>query len=133
MKNSKKLFLIFLSVLIVAFVSCKKDSGGSITTPTPTFKLSSLVGTWEITGDEQNKFTIGEDGKTTGKAANQNFDFTIKNWNKDKEVSQLTETQSTSGVTSVKFTFIFKNVESCTVTVEGSTTETKILNKVKTK
>ena len=47
MKNSKKLFLIFLSVLIVAFVSCKKDSGGSITTPTPTFKLSSLEGTWE--------------------------------------------------------------------------------------
>ena len=131
MKNSKKLFLIFLSVLIVAFVSCKKDSGGSITTPT--FKLSSLVGTWEITGDAQNKFTIGDDGKTSGKVANQNFDFTITGWSKDKEVSQLTETQSTSGVTSVKFTFIFKNVESCTVTVEGSTTETKILNKVKTK
>lgn len=133
MKNSKKLFLIFLSVLIVAFVSCKKDSGGSITTPTPTFKLSSLVGTWEITDDTQNKFTIDENGKTAGKVANQNFEFTITGWNKDKEVSQLTETQSTSGVTSVKFTFIFQNVESCTVTVEGSTTETKILNKVKTK
>lgn len=97
------------------------------------FKLSSLVGTWEITDDTQNKFTIDENGKTAGKVANQNFDFTITGWNKDKEVSQLTETQSTSGVTSVKFTFIFKNVESCTVTVEGSTTETKILNKVKTK
>mgnify|MGYP004472265131 CR=1 FL=1 len=133
MKNSKKLFLIFLSVLIVAFVSCKKDSGGSITTPTPTFKLSSLVGTWEITDDTQNKFTIDENGKTAGKVANQNFEFTITGWNKDKEVSQLTETHSTSGVTSVKFTFIFQNVESCTVTVEGSTTETKILNKVKTK
>lgn len=108
MKNSKKLFLIFLSVLIVTFVSCKKDSGGSITTPT--FKLSSLVGTWEITGDEQNKFTIDDDGKTTGKAANQNFNFTIKNWNKDKEVSQLTETFTTTGVTTVDFTFIFKNV-----------------------
>lgn len=131
MKNSKKLFLIFLSVLIVAFVSCKKDSGGSITTPT--FKLSSLVGTWEITGDEQNKFTIDYDGKTTGKAANQNFNFTIKNWNKDKEVSQLTETFTTTRVTTVDFTFIFKNVESCTVTVKANTTETKILNKVKTK
>ncbi len=97
------------------------------------FKLSSLVGTWEITGDEQNKFTIGDDGKTTGKAANQNFDFTIKNWNKDKEVSQLTETFTTTGVTTVDFTFIFKNVESCTVTVKANTTETKILNKVKTK
>ena len=97
------------------------------------FKLSSLVGTWEITGDTQNKFTIDENGKTAGKVANQNFDFTITDWNKDKEVSQLTETQSTSGVTSVKFTFMFQNVESCTVTVEGSTTETKILNKVKTK
>ena len=97
------------------------------------FKLSSLVGTWEITDDAQNKFTIDESGKLSGKAANQNFDFTITGWNKDKEVSQLTETQSTSGVTSVKFTFIFKNVESCTVTVGGSTTETKILNKVKTK
>lgn len=131
MKNSKKLFLIFLSVLIVAFISCKKDSGGSITTPT--FKLSSLVGTWEITGDEQNKFTIGEDGKTSGKAANQNFDFTITDWNKDKEVSQLTETFTSTGVTSVEFTFIFKNVESCTVTVKANTTETKILNKAKTK
>lgn len=131
MKNSKKLFLIFLSVLIVAFISCKKDSGGSITTPT--FKLSSLVGTWEITGDEQNKFTIDYDGKTTGKAANQNFNFTIKNWNKDKEVSQLTETFTTTRVTTVDFTFIFKNVESCTVTVKANTTETKILNKVKTK
>ena len=97
------------------------------------FKLSSLVGTWEITGDEQNKFTIGDDGKTTGKAANQNFDFTIKNWNKDKEVSQLTETFTSTGVTSVEFTFIFKNVESCTVTVKANTTETKILNKAKTK
>lgn len=131
MKNSKKLFLIFLSVLIVAFVSCKKDSGGSITTPT--FKLSSLVGTWKITGDEQNKFTIGEDGKTSRKVANQNFDFTITGWNKDKEVSQLTETFTSTGVTSVEFTFIFKNVESCTVTVKATATETKILNKVKTK
>lgn len=51
MKNSKKLFLIFLSVLIVAFVSCKKDSGGSITTPTPTFKPSSLVGNWTFDGE----------------------------------------------------------------------------------
>ena len=97
------------------------------------FKLSSLVGTWEITGDTQNKFTIDENGKTTGKVANQNFDFTITDWNKDKEVSQLTETFTSTGVTSVEFTFIFKNVESCTVTVKANTTETKILNKVKTK
>ena len=63
MKNSKKLFLIFLSVLIVAFISCKKDSGGSITTPTPTFKLSSLVGKWK---DANNyKFDISDAGKIT--------------------------------------------------------------------
>lgn len=60
MKNSKKLFLIFLSVLIVAFVSCKKDSGGSITTPTPTFKLSDIAGTWKATKNTSNTLTINK-------------------------------------------------------------------------
>ncbi|WP_307971027.1 hypothetical protein [uncultured Brachyspira sp.] len=105
MKNSKKLFLIFLSVLIVAFVSCKKDSGGSITTPTPTFKLSSLEGTWE---------EIRTDGQTVN--------FNIDSWDNTKEVTQLTTThKNTSGSTGdTDFTFIFENANSCKVEVKGS-------------
>ena len=95
MKNSKKLFLIFLSVLIVAFVSCKKDSGGSITTPTPTFKPSSLVGSWTFV-DGDGSATAGnntlqvEDNKITVRL--NGVDATIDTsatWNdeKDKEVT----------------------------------------------
>ena len=93
MKNSKKLFLIFLSVLIVAFVSCKKDSGGSITTPTPTFKLSSLVGSWTFDGEASaagNNTLKVEDNTITVKL--NGVDATIDTsatWNdeKDKEVT----------------------------------------------
>ena len=93
MKNSKKLFLIFLSVLIVAFVSCKKDSGGSITTPTPPFKPSSLIGDWTFDGDANaagNNTLKVEDNKITVRL--NGVDATIDTsatWNdeKDKEVT----------------------------------------------
>lgn len=93
MKNSKKLFLIFLSVLIVAFVSCKKDSGGSITTPTPTFKPSSLLGSWTFDGEASaagNNTLKVEDNTITVKL--NGVDATIDTsatWNdeKDKEVT----------------------------------------------
>ena len=93
MKNSKKLFLIFLSVLIVAFVSCKKDSGGSITTPTPTFKPSSLLGSWTFDGDASaagNNTLKVEDNTITVRL--NGVDATIDTsatWNdeKDKEVT----------------------------------------------
>lgn len=81
MKNSKKLFLIFLSVLIVAFISCKKDSGGSITTPTPTFKLSDIAGTWKATKNTSNTLTINN-GTITTVINSTSITFKIKDWDK---------------------------------------------------
>ena len=123
MKNSKKLFLIFLSVLTVAFVSCKKDSGGSITTPTPTFKLSSLEGTWEEIKDANpDTFTIDGQGKISGSIDGKAANITIENWDATKEVTQVTVTQNipsqSSGNTDLIFTF--KDGNSCTVQVKGS-------------
>lgn len=128
MKNSKKLFLIFLSVLIVAFVSCKKDSGDSITTPTPTFKLSSLVGTWEEVTDNQAKdtFTVSDTGGISGTIDNQNANFNIDSWDKAKEVTQLTATHTNPSQSSgdTVFTFIFENANSCKASVKGSQSTT---------
>lgn len=129
MKNSKKLFLIFLSVLIVAFVSCKKDSGGSITTSTPTFKLSSLVGSWK---DANNyKFDISDAGKINGISINNvsGQEIQIADWdlNKDKEVTKYTETLTgqKSGNYSYDFLFTFTSGSNCIVTLteqgEGKT------------
>lgn len=85
MKNSKKLFLIFLSVLTVAFVSCKKDSGGSITTPTPTFKLSDISGTWKPTVDNNNALSIKDaDGTITTTINSTVITFTTENWDTKK-------------------------------------------------
>ena len=122
MKNSKKLFLIFLSVLIVAFVSCKKDSGGSITTPTPTFKLSSLEGTWEEIKEKKETFTVSAQGAISGTIDGQTANFNIDSWDNTKEVTQLTTThKNTSGSTGdIDFTFIFENANSCKVEVKGS-------------
>lgn len=120
MKNSKKLFLIFLSVLIVAFISCKKDSGGSITTPTPTFKPSSLVGNWS---SDKHKFTMTADGKITtisidGISAS---DYTITDWadKKDTEVPQYTATikSQSSGGHTYDFLFTFTSGSNCIVTI----------------
>ena len=129
MKNSKKLFLIFLSVLIVAFVSCKKDSGGSITTPTPTFKLSSLVGTWK---DGNNKFSVSDAGVISGIAINNvpaTDTIQIPNWDtdKDKETTKHTETLEgqKSGNYTYNFLFTFTSESNCIVTLteqgEGKT------------
>ena len=119
MKNSKKLFLIFLSVLIVAFVSCKKDSGGSITTPT--FKLSSLVGKW-TEADKTTTFTISDKGELSGSIDSSSIKFTIDSWDGTKEVTQLTATHQNKTTSSgnVDFTFTFENENSCKVAVKGS-------------
>ncbi|TXJ19737.1 hypothetical protein EPJ79_00840 [Brachyspira aalborgi] len=119
MKNSKKLFLIFLSVLIVAFVSCKKDSGGSITTPTPTFKPSSLAGKWT---SGSHTFTMGNDGKITGISIDgiSIGDYTITDWDKDKdtEVPKYTVTinNQSSGGHTYDFAFTFTSGSNCIVT-----------------
>lgn len=137
MKNSKKLFLIFLSVLIVAFISCKKDSGGSITTPTPTFKLSSLVGSWK---DANNyKFDISDAGKISGISIKNisGADIQIADWdlNKDKETTKHTETltDQKSGNYSYDFLFTFTSGSNCIVTLteqgDGKTPENFTLTK----
>lgn len=118
MKNSKKLFLIFLSVLIVAFVSCKKDSGGSITTPTPTFKPSSLVGKWT---SGSHTFTIQDDKITSISIDGISIsDYTIPNWakNKDTEVPKYTVTidNQSSGGHTYDFLFTFTSGSNCIVT-----------------
>lgn len=121
MKNSKKLFLIFLSVLIVAFVSCKKDSGGSITTPTPTFKLSSLVGNWK---DGNNKFKVSDGGVISDISINNvpaTDTIQIANWDtdKDKEVPKHTENinNQSSGGHTYDFLFTFTSGSNCIVTI----------------
>ena len=140
MKNSKKLFLIFLSVLIVAFVSCKKDSGGSITTPTPTFKLSSLVGTWKDAAN--NTFKVGDTGKITDITINgqsaSGKEIQINDWDKrkDNEVEKHTESlkQVTIGNHTFDFEFTFTSASSCVVssTEDGNTTNTFTLKKEET-
>ena len=139
MKNSKKLFLIFLSVLIVAFISCKKDSGGSITTPTPTFKLSSLVGTWKDA--KNNTFKVGSTGKITDITINGQSatgkEIQINNWDKgkDTEVEKHTESleQVSIGNHTFDFKFTFTSASSCVVssTEDGKTTNTFTLTKEK--
>lgn len=122
MKNSKKLFLIFLSVLIVAFVSCKKDSGGSITTPTPTFKPSSLVGSWK--NGESHSFTVNDTGNIQNIKINNvtaNGSITINTWkeDKDKDVSEYTQslTKQQIGQHTYDFVFTFKSASSCVATI----------------
>lgn len=138
MKNSKKLFLIFLSVLIVAFVSCKKDSGGSITAP-ETFKPSSLVGEWTATKDtSKNQLKIAEEdkggsklGKVTAKVDNINITFEIDKWNtdKDKEVQEFTLTHQITSTENTAaegwtITYTFKNSSSCVSVYKDKTGNT---------
>ena len=130
MKNSKKLFLIFLSVLIVAFVSCKKDSGGSITAP-ETFKLSSLVGTWNRDEAGKNdKFTISENGELSGSIDSQNISSSVMDgWDSTKEVTKFTVARNNgSSSASIDFTFTFENANNCKVIMKvvSSGTETPL-------
>ena len=135
MKNSKKLFLIFLSVLIVAFVSCKKDSGGSITTPTPTFKLSSLVGNWK---DGNNKFKVSDAGVISDISINNvpaTDTIQIANWDKDKnkEVPKHTENIKDQSSGSYKYDFLFtftsESICEVTLTEQGKAPTTYTLKK----
>lgn len=120
MKNSKKLFLIFLSVLTVAFVSCKKDSGGSIKTPTPTFKLSDISGTWKPTVDNNNALSIKDaDGTITTTINSTVITFTTENWDtkKNEEVQKYTLTTNKTEVPSYNASLTFKSASSCDLSV----------------
>ena len=128
MKNSKKLFLIFLSVLIVAFVSCKKDSGGSITTPTPTFKPSSLLGSWTFDGDASaagnNTLEVAENKITVKVNGIDGTIDTSTTWNdeKDKEVTvyqKLSEATDKGAVGTATHTVKFTSETTCSASVSA--------------
>ena len=124
MKNSKKLFLIVLSVLAVAFVSCK-DKG---TDPTP-FKVSSIVGTWN--GEmEGYTFTISEAGIINYV---DYYSGEITNWATDKDTEKteykVNATLYLGGDTSAASILVnltFTSSTSCTATIaEGDMKFTK--------
>ena len=75
--NSKKLFLIVLSVLAVAFISCK-DKG---TDPT-TFKPTQLVGTWNDTDGQGLRFTFSDTGEIDFGNGSKT---TITDWDTNKD------------------------------------------------
>ena len=122
MKNSKKLFLIFLSVLIVAFVSCKKDIGGSITTSTPTFKLSDIAGKWTATKTKSNTLTVdGTAGTIKAEINSTSITFTIENWDtkKNEEVQKYTTSVSKKDSSpTYDATLTIKSASSCDVSVK---------------
>ena len=111
MKNSKKLFLIVLSVLTVAFVSCK-DKG---TDPT-TFKVSSIVGTWSGEGVD---FTISGSGNITMTApAEVTYQIPETDWNSEK--TEYTINGADAGISGASITF--KSATSGTATSDAGTT-----------
>ena len=122
MKNSKKLFLIVLSVLIVAFVSCKSNEDPE--SGSAPFTVSSIVGTWTSTVDANNTFTVADNGNVTFNAGSSSATLTITSWDTDKDqsVTQYSITLSGNlGSQSVEFTFTFKSANSCDLTMTGAT------------
>ena len=93
MKNSKKLFLIVLSVLAVAFVSCNK------VTAIPTFKVSDIAGGWTGTGVS---FVIDNNGNLTYNSR----EYKIPNGDWDSEKTEYTIDGTNVGMSgaSIKFT-----------------------------
>ena len=73
MKNSKKLFLIILSVLTVGFISCNK------VTAIPTFKVSDIAGGWTGTNVA---FVIDKDGNLTYNS--KTYQIPEADWNSEK-------------------------------------------------
>ena len=90
--NSKKLFIIVLSILTVAFVSCSSKKNET-TSPSPTnpdtpklFKLSSIVGTWTNVSDNTDTLIVSPSGELTLK--DQKI-YTISSWDTKKEEEYL--------------------------------------------
>ena len=109
MKNSKKLFLIVLSVLMVAFISCK-DKGTD-----PTFKVSDIVGTWS---GEGVSFTIDNNRNATMTSPfSGSFQIPEADWNSEK--TEYTVNGDDVGLTGASITF--KSATSGTATMSGNT------------
>ncbi|WP_432632999.1 hypothetical protein, partial [Brachyspira sp.] len=115
MKNSKKLFLIVLSVLIVAFVSCKDKA----TEPT-TFKVSSIAGTWSGT---DVSFTISDSGYLTMTSPiSTAFQIPEADWNSER--TEYTIKGDDIGVTELSGASItFKSASTGTATSDAGPTD----------
>ena len=117
MKNSKKLFLIVLSVLIVAFVSCNNKAYK----PT-TFKVSDIEGTWS--GDGVS-FTIDNNRNCKMTTPNSiEFQIPEADWNSEK--TEYTINGDDVGIAGASITF--KSASTGTATSDAGTTD---INKVK--
>ena len=116
--NNKKIILIVLSVLMVAFISCK-DKG---TDPT-TFKVSSIVGTWS---GEGVSFTIDNNGNVKmtmadGISVDKSFQIPEADWNSEKTEYTI----KGDGVGLIGASITFKSATSGTATSTAGTTDIK--------
>ena len=89
--NSKKLFIIVLSILTVAFVSCSEKNETSSPSPTnpdtpKPFKASSIVGTWRNVSDNNDTLIVSASGELTLKGQKI---YTISSWDTKKEEEYL--------------------------------------------
>ena len=110
--NSKKLFLILLSVLMVAFISCKKGTD-------PTFKVSDIARSWS--GDGVS-FTIDNNRNVTMTAPfSVNFQIPETDWNSEK--TEYTIKGKEVGLSGASITF--KSATSGTATSAAGPTEIK--------
>ena len=111
MKNSKKLFLIILSVLTVAFISCNK------VTAIPTFKVSDIAGGWTGTGVA---FVIDNDGSLTyssivykipnGDWDSEKTEYTIDGTNVGMSGASITFTSATSGTVKTAYGTVERDI-----------------------
>ncbi len=111
--NNKKIILIVLSVLMVAFISCK-DKGTD-----PTFKVSDIAGSWS--GDGVS-FTIDKNRNLTMTAPfSLKFQIPETDWNSEK--TEYTINGEDVGISGANITF--KSAISGTATGTTGTTEIK--------
>ena len=115
MKNSKKLFLIVLSVLMVAFISCKDKA----TEPT-TFKVSDIAGTWS--GDGGLTIIIESNRSVTVNTSElQGLSFQIPeaDWNSEKTEYTLNGDDLENPIPGLSITF--KSASNGTLTTTSET------------
>ena len=112
MKNSKKLFLIILSVLTVAFISCNK------VTAIPTFKVSDIAGGWTGTNVAfVVAFVIDNDGNLTYNS--KTYQIPEADWNSEKTEYTIDGTNVEMSGASITFTSATSGtVKSASETVE---------------
>ena len=110
MKNSKKLFLIVLSVLAVAFISCNK------VTAIPTFKVSDIAGGWTVM---DAALVIDNDGNLIYNF--KKYKIPEADWNSEK--TEYTIKGEEVGLSGASITF--KSATSGTATSANGTTKIK--------